>query len=90
MAYKTIQCVFVPNLKLFRSIKTELWAKEVGKFLLCCMGIQAGGHSPVEPKSSGQVTIISQLASIIRVFWVITLPRSGNFEEGVLAYYHIS
>ena len=32
MASKTIQCVFVSNLKLFGPIKTELWAKEVGEF----------------------------------------------------------
>ena len=32
MAYKTIQHVSVPNMKLFGSLKTELWAKEVGEF----------------------------------------------------------
>ena len=32
MANKTIQCVSVPNLKFFESIKTKLWAKEVGEF----------------------------------------------------------
>ena len=32
VAHKTIQCVCVPNLKLFGSTKTELWAKEVGEF----------------------------------------------------------
>ena len=32
MACKTIQHVFIPNLKLFRLIKTELRAKEVGEF----------------------------------------------------------
>ena len=37
MAYKTIQCVFA-NLKLFRSIKTELRAKEVGKFSIMLYG----------------------------------------------------
>ena len=29
MAYKTIQCVSVPNLKLFGPMKTKLWAKEI-------------------------------------------------------------
>ena len=32
MYYKTIERIFVPNLKLFGSMKTELWAKEVGGF----------------------------------------------------------
>ena len=32
MAYKTIQLVSVPNLKLFRPMKRDLWAKEVGRF----------------------------------------------------------
>ena len=32
IAYKTIQHVSVPNLSLFGSMKTELRAKEVGKF----------------------------------------------------------
>ena len=45
MAYKTIQCVSVPNLKLFRSLKTELWTRIFGEFLLCCTGKWAGGHS---------------------------------------------
>ena len=34
MAYKTIQCVFVPNLKLFGSMKTELWAEKVDEFFI--------------------------------------------------------
>ena len=34
MAYKTIQRVSVPNLKLFGSLKTVLWAKEVGEFFI--------------------------------------------------------
>ena len=38
MACKTIQCVFVPNLKLFGSIKTELWAKEVEKISITLYG----------------------------------------------------
>ena len=36
MTYKIIQQVSVPNLKLFESMKTELSAKDVGEFLLCC------------------------------------------------------
>ena len=32
MAFKIIQCVFVPNLKLFGEMNTELWTKEVGQF----------------------------------------------------------
>ena len=38
MAYKTIQRVFVPNLKLFRPINTELWAREVGDFSIMLHG----------------------------------------------------
>ena len=34
LAYKTIQFIFVPYLKLFGPTKTELRAKEVGGFLL--------------------------------------------------------
>ena len=30
MTYKTIQCVFVPNLKSLEPTKTELQAREVG------------------------------------------------------------
>ena len=30
--YRIIQCASVPNLELFRSIKTELWTEEVGEF----------------------------------------------------------
>ena len=30
MSYKTIRHVSVPNLKLFRPMNIELWAKEVG------------------------------------------------------------
>ena len=32
MAYETIQCVLVPNLKLYGPTKAELKAKEVGEF----------------------------------------------------------
>ena len=32
MAYKTIQCVSVPNLKLFGQMKTGLWTTEAGEF----------------------------------------------------------
>ena len=38
MAYKTIQRVSVPNLKLFGSMKTELCAKEVGEFSIMAYG----------------------------------------------------
>ena len=38
MAYKTIQRVSVPNLKLFGSMKTELRAKEVGEFSIMSYG----------------------------------------------------
>ena len=34
VAYKTIQRVFVPNLKLFGPMNTELWAKKLENFLL--------------------------------------------------------
>ena len=37
MAYKTRQRVSVPNLKLFKSMKTELSAKEVGEFSIMLM-----------------------------------------------------
>ena len=37
-AYKTIQCVSVPNLKLFGSIKRKLWVKEVRKFSIMFYG----------------------------------------------------
>ena len=32
VAYRTTQRVFVTDLKLFGSMKTEWWAKEVGEF----------------------------------------------------------
>ena len=32
MAYKTIERVSIPNLKLFGSMKTKSWTKEVGEF----------------------------------------------------------
>ena len=35
---KTMQRVFVPNLKLFGPTKTELWAKEVGEFSIILYG----------------------------------------------------
>ena len=38
MAYKTILLVSVPNLKLFGSMKTELWAKEVREFSVMLYG----------------------------------------------------
>ena len=38
MAYKTIQCVSVLNLKLFGPTKTELWEKEVGHFSIMLYG----------------------------------------------------
>ena len=38
MAYKTIQRVSVPNMKLFESTKTKLWAKEVGEFSIMLYG----------------------------------------------------
>ena len=38
VAYKTIQCVFVPTLELFGPKKTELWAKEVGKLSIILYG----------------------------------------------------
>ena len=38
MAYKTIKRVSVPNLKPFGPTKTELWAKEVGKFSIMLYG----------------------------------------------------
>ena len=38
MTLKTVQCVSVPNLKLFRPMKTGLWAKEVGKFSITLYG----------------------------------------------------
>ena len=44
MTYKTTQCVSVPNLKLFRSIKTELWAKEVGEVFIILYG-KMGWHN---------------------------------------------
>ena len=37
MAYKTMQRVFVPNLKLFGSMATELWAKEIREFSVVWM-----------------------------------------------------
>ena len=37
MVYKTIQHVFVPNLKLFRPVNTKLQAKEVGEFSITFM-----------------------------------------------------
>ena len=49
MAYNTIQCVFVPNTKLFGSIKTELWAKEVGKFSI--MLYENKDVLPVNPRA---------------------------------------
>ena len=33
-----MQCVCVPNLKLFGSTKTELWAKELGEFSIILYG----------------------------------------------------
>ena len=45
MAYKIIQCVSVPNLKLFGSIKTELRAKEVGEFFITLYEKLGWGHS---------------------------------------------
>ena len=46
MAYKTIQCVSILNLKLFGPMKTELWAKEFGHFsVMLYMGKLAGSHS---------------------------------------------
>ena len=45
MAYKTIQRVSVPNLKLFVSIKTELWAKKVEEFSVMLDGKMGWGHS---------------------------------------------
>ena len=44
MAFKTIQRVFVPNLKLSGPRRTELLAKEVEEFLLCYIGKWAGEH----------------------------------------------
>ena len=45
MAYKTIQCVSVLNLKSFGPVKTELWPKEVGHFsVMLYMGKLAGRH----------------------------------------------
>ena len=38
IAYKTIQCVSVPNLNLFGPMKTELLAKEVGEFSIMLYG----------------------------------------------------
>ena len=43
MACKTIQCVSVPNLKVFGSIKTEFWAKEVEEFSIMLYGKWTGG-----------------------------------------------
>ena len=34
----TIQRVSVPNLRLFGSMKTELWAKEAGEFSIMLYG----------------------------------------------------
>ena len=45
MAFKTIQCVSVPNLKLFGPRKTELQAKKFGKFSIMLYGKWAGRHS---------------------------------------------
>ena len=49
MIHKTIQYVSVLNLNLFGPMMTELWTKEVGKFLLCYMGKRAGGYSLIYP-----------------------------------------
>ena len=38
LACKTIQRISVPNLKLFGPSKTELWAKEGGKFSIMLHG----------------------------------------------------
>ena len=38
MVYKTMQCVSVPNLKLFEPMKTEIWAKEIGEFSITLYG----------------------------------------------------
>ena len=38
MAYKTIQCVSVPNLKSFGSMKEDLWVTEVGEFSAMLFG----------------------------------------------------
>ena len=45
MVYKIIKCVSVPNLKLFGSTKTVLWAKEVGELSIMLFGKWAGRHS---------------------------------------------
>ena len=41
MAYKTIQCVSVPNLKVFGPMTTFLWEKEVGKVSVMLYGKMA-------------------------------------------------
>ena len=38
IAYKTIQRVSIPNLKLFGPTATELWGKEVGEFSIMFCG----------------------------------------------------
>ena len=51
MACKTIR-VFLPNLKLFGSMKTELWAEEVGQFSIMLYGkmgwYQHGCHKKMD------------------------------------------
>ena len=34
MAYKTIHCVSVPNLKVFGQMKAEVWVKEVFYYVI--------------------------------------------------------
>ena len=43
LSYKTIQCVSVPNLNVFKPMKTEF--EKLENFLLCYMGKWAGRHS---------------------------------------------
>ena len=45
MAYTTIKCVSVPNLKSLEPTKTELQAKEVGEFSIMLYGKMGWGHS---------------------------------------------
>ena len=44
MTYKTTQCISVPNLKLFGSIKAELLAKEVGEVSIMLYGKMRWGR----------------------------------------------
>ena len=82
MAYKTVQRVFVPNLKSSGPMKTELWAKKLENFVLCCMGKWAGVHSFANEHDCHNITVYGDLLKFEQPYFLhLLVYRSEPCRE---------